>query len=109
MVASSVTGATTASDCVVGEPGDQPTEALEHQGEQGGDERAPRETGHQQRARLRLVAVQPEVAADQRPDRDQREDRGDDDGRAPSGEGDHERDGDGSNGRDGRDHGRAAP
>ena len=50
-------------------------EALEHDGRAGGGERAPEQAGDEQVARLGLVAVEPHEAADERADRDRREQR----------------------------------
>ena len=70
LLASSVTGASTASRHVVGHAGEQAADALHDERTEGRDERTPQQPQHQQPAGLRLVAVQPEVAEHQRDHRE---------------------------------------
>ena len=67
--ASSVTGATTSSVCWSVKPPHEAADALEQERGGGRDEAAPQQAGGEQRARLGLVAVQPQVAGDERADR----------------------------------------
>ncbi len=72
------------------EPAEQPTEALQHQRGGGGDEGPPQHARGQQRARLRLVAVQPQEHPHHGSHRQERQHRGQGQRRGCSGERDHQ-------------------
>ena len=62
----------------VGDAADEAADALDQQRDGGRDEHAPQQTADEQAARLGLVAVEPQAARDQRPDRDRGQQRGQD-------------------------------